>query len=85
MTFKQVKVIKPGMNQQIPHKVIVMQSLKDLASTVSKKTANIKFSVKSGTVPISPLLNMWKIKNIGIPNNTDLADIIDNHTKFQLN
>ena len=37
MTFKQGQVIKPGMNLYITSKIIIMQSLKELALMVSEK------------------------------------------------
>ena len=60
--WNKVKVIKPAMKMLNPSKVIIMQSLKDLALTVSKKKAMLKcFFPKEEVCHLSPL-NMCEKK-----------------------
>ena len=70
------------MNLYAPSKVIIMQSLKALALTVSEKKAMVKFFSNKEICQISPW-NMCKNKKIWYIH--DLIDIINNRTKFKHN
>ena len=63
VTLKQGQIIKPGMNWKTQSKVIILQSLKNLARTVSLKKANIKLLSNQKTCKLSPL-SMCKSQKI---------------------
>ena len=54
-SWNKVKVIKPGMNLYAPSKVIIMQSLKALALTVSQKKVTLKLFHNNEIHQLSPL------------------------------
>ena len=83
VTLNKIKVIKPTMTKQTSSKVILMQSLKDLAVTVFKKKSQrySLFCFVFSNVEICQLSPL----NICKKSNHDLLDVINNCTKFQLN
>ena len=92
-TLKQ-SVIKPTMTTQIPIKVMIMQSLKHLALMVSEKKPTFQLLSRQGNMSIISLEHVQKKKKQPKKNPKerkkkwyihDALDVINNHTKFQLN
>ena len=79
--WNKVKIIKPTMKMHTLSKVIIMQSLKDLALRVSEKKAMLKFFSSEEICQLSPLNMRKKSKWWYIH---DLLDVINNRTKFHL-